>query len=212
MKRILNTIAWILIIIGILLSTIFFVSFNKNFYKYEYHKYQQAENIGMSEEDLMNSTHTLLDYIKGDRDDIVVEAEVNGITQEVFNKRETLHMVDVKNLYQGASVWRYIFLISGILLLVINRKEDLLYSYKRALIYVSIFLAFISIYAVSDFDGFWVNFHYLFFDNDLFFLDPNTSIMINMFPSNFFFELVALIIVILLVILFGIYFILRRKK
>jgi TIGR01906 family protein len=46
-----------------------------------------------------------------------------------------------------------------------------------------------------DFNGFWMNFHYIFFDNDLFLLDPNVSIMINMFPSNFFFAVVFGIIV-----------------
>ena len=39
-----------------------------------------------------------------------------------------------------------------------------------------------------------LNFHYLFFDNDLFLLDPNTSIMINMFPSAFFMHMVFMII------------------
>ena len=48
----------------------------------------------------------------------------------------------------------------------------------------------ISIYALIDFNSFWLNFHYVFFDNDLFLLDPNVSIMINMFPETFFFDMV----------------------
>ena len=55
-------------------------------------------------------------------------------------------------------------------------------------------VAFTAVWAAADFDAFWLNFHYLFFDNDLFLLDPNTSIMINMFPSAFFMHMVFMII------------------
>jgi uncharacterized membrane protein len=41
-----------------------------------------------------------------------------------------------------------------------------------------------------------MNFHYVFFDNDLFLLNPNVSIMINMFPESFFFDIVAAIIIV----------------
>ena len=64
------------------------------------------------------------------------------------------------------------------------------YAYCAGLIVMGILIAFVSIWAIVDFDTFWVDFHYLFFDNDLFFLDPNTSIMINMFPDTFFLDLV----------------------
>ena len=49
----------------------------------------------------------------------------------------------------------------------------------------------------------------LFFDNDLFILDPNTSIMINMFPETFFFDLVMLIMATYVISVCVIYFVLR---
>ncbi|MDO4521362.1 MAG: DUF1461 domain-containing protein, partial [Erysipelotrichaceae bacterium] len=97
MRRVLGTIAALLAMISILLTVIFTVSFSRGFYRYEYRKGNQAEKIGMSDEGLMDATVTLLDYLEDRRDDIVVVTDVMGTEREVFDTRETLHMVDVKN-------------------------------------------------------------------------------------------------------------------
>jgi integral membrane protein (TIGR01906 family) len=203
MRRFLSTLAWLAILISILLSIIFALAFDRGFYQAEYQKYDQAETIRMRDEDLMKATDTLLDYLEDQRDDILVEAEVNGVNREVFNERETLHMVDVKNLYQNALKARWILLGGGLILMIVlmvRKGEEKIPVFKDgfrcALGLLVLFLAFIGIWAIADFDAFWVDFHYLFFDNDLFFLDPAVSIMINMFPGNFFFDLVIRIIVV----------------
>ncbi|MBR2991515.1 MAG: DUF1461 domain-containing protein, partial [Solobacterium sp.] len=56
-------------------------------------------------------------------------------------------------------------------------------------------VAFVAVWAMVDFNGFWTNFHLLFFDNDLWLLDPRTSIMINLLPGGLFFDLVTGIII-----------------
>ncbi len=207
LTKIAAVIAGILVLVGILLSVIFTISFDHSFYAYEYKTYGQAEKIGMSDEDLMNSTTTLLDYIEGKRDDIVVEATVDGNTIDVFNERETLHMVDVKELFQKADMARNIALWGGLILLIVilARHRDgwlslLRDTYRYSLLILGIFIGALGIWAAVDFYDFWVDFHYLFFDNTLFFLDPNTSIMINMFPENFFFDLVFRIILVFVII------------
>lgn len=205
--KIIAALSGIMILLGILLTVIFTVSFDHNFYVQEYKTYGQAEKIGMSDEDLMNSTDVLLDYLQGKRDDIVVEATMSGHSVEVFNEREKLHMVDVRNLLQNAVKARDIMLWGGLVILavVLARHRDgwlslLKNTYKYSLIIIGAAVGALSIWAAVDFYDFWVDFHYLFFDNTLFFLDPNTSIMINMFPENFFFDLVFRIILIFVVI------------
>lgn len=187
--------------IGFLLFLIDSFCFDRSFYRTEYAKDETAEKIGMSEEDLMSSTNTLLDYLEDDRDDIVIEVEVNGTSRQVFNERESKHMVDVKALYQNAKKGELILLITGTFFLFLanylskeNQKEVQKSGYKYGVSFFLLFLSFLMIWIVSDFDGFWTNFHKLFFTNDLWLLDPNTSIMINMFPSIFFEDLVVRII------------------
>lgn len=205
--KVVAVIAGIMVLLGILLSVIFTISFDRSFYAYEYKTNGQAEKIGMSDEDLMNSTTTLLDYIQGKRDNIIVEATVDGNLIDVFNERETLHMVDVKALFQKADIARNVLLWGGFVLLIIVLKKNrngwlslLRDTYRYSLLNLGIFIGTLGIWAAVDFYDFWVDFHYLFFKNTLFFLDPNTSIMINMFPENFFFDLVFRVILVFAII------------
>ena len=203
MRKFLAAAASLAAIISILLTAVFIMSFSRGFYEYEYRKGNQAEKIGMSDEGLMDATVTLLDYLEDKRDDLIVVTEVNGEEREVYNARETLHMVDVKNLFQSSVTARNILACVSLALLigllVKNKKRyfrDLKTGWYLAAGLVLLFVAFVAIWCIADFNGFWMQFHYVFFDNDLFLLDPNTSIMINMFPESFFFDIVIGVILI----------------
>ncbi len=198
--------------VALLIGSIDIAVSQKAFYEYEYKKGNQAQLIGMSEEGLMDTTTTLLDYVKDKKDNIIVETEVNGYFREVFDERETIHMIDVKKLYQKANLVKdiciFITIICVILLYFIDKNhifKSLKKAFKKGMIILFALILFVSIYAIVDFNSFWLNFHYLFFDNDLFFLDPNVSIMINMFPESFFFDMVILIIVLYILSAFIIY-------
>lgn len=218
-NKILSIIASLFLLVSLLLGIIFACSFNHSFYSYEYNKNNQAEVIGMSDEDLMSATDTLLDYLNNERDDIVVEATVNGDVREVFNERETLHMIDVKSLCNNAKVAALsMFIISLVLFGIIYIREKshiyalIQHGMKYAIFLLIVFVSILAIYAVTDFYNFWMNFHYIFFDNDLFILDPNTSIMINMFPESFFFDLVILIMIIYVVSIIAIMWFVNALK
>ena len=200
--RIVTAAASLFLLAAILLSIVDLMCFARPFYSYEYKKGNQAEKIGMSDEGLMEATDALLDYLREKRDDIVVITEVNGSEREVYNERETLHMKDVRNLYQGAVTARNIMAAVSLILFaavyMVKKKSasEIIYEgWKRGIVLLLLFISFTAIWAAVDFDEFWLQFHYIFFDNNLFLLDPNTSIMINMFPSSFFFDIVICIIV-----------------
>lgn len=203
-----SVITFFLLSAVILLSVIDFWCFRISFYESEYNNSETASEIGMSDEDLLNSTQTLLDYLRDDRDDIEVEADVQGTTVYVFNDRETAHMIDVKNLYQTAITVRNAAAVVSVIGLVImllfdkkNFRENCKTGYLYGVSLMILLLAFVGIWAVSDFSGFWTAFHEFFFSNDLWLLDPNTSIMINMFPSSFFSDLVYRIIFCIIAVL-----------
>ena len=198
---ILSTIAGFLLSAAIIATVIDVVSFDRSFYEAEYRKNDTVSYTGMSAEDNLRATDTLLDYLQDKRQDIVCTAEVSGTEREVFNERETLHMVDVKALYQNAIRVRNGCVITAAILLVlsvlIGKKSFfsvLRSGWKNGILLTGAVLLFIAIWALADFNQFWTNFHLLFFDNDLWLLDPNTSIMINLFPGSFFFDLVTRII------------------
>ena len=195
--KVLSALAGLALFLSLLLTSIDLLCFNRSFFRWQYSLNHTAESIGISEDGLMNATNTLLDYMQDKRDDIKVVEEVKGSKREIFDERETLHMVDVKNLYLSAMKTRTILLVGSIAILTLlafthrNQSYTILSNaYQNGLLCLGSLIFFIAIYAMIDFNGFWMNFHYVFFDNDLFLLDPNISIMINMFPSNFFFAVV----------------------
>lgn len=198
--KVTSTIGWFLLTVGILLTIIDGCCFARSFYEYEYAKNNTTEDTGMDTEAMLESTDTLLDYLRDERNDIIVEEEVNGEKREVFNERETIHMVDVKVLYQNAITVRNILVGCGIVLLALSVYfsksflKGLNSGYRLGVSLVGITIMAIIVYVLADFTSFWTNFHQVFFDNDYWLLDPRTSIMINLFPESFFFDLVIRII------------------
>ena len=194
--------AWLFslsLIFVLLVSCIDFHAFNKNYYYQEYAALNTATNLGMSEDDLNAATDALLDYLHDERQDILVTGEVFGVEREIFTERETLHMIDVKALYQGVLTARNIavllaILMPAILVFIFKREKgsmhELLNLLFKSFLQVSLCLlvavAILAGYALMDFTAFWTGFHELFFTNDLWLLNPAESIMINMFPETFF--------------------------
>ena len=207
-----TVLAFFLLVCGLLLTVVDVCCFNKEFYRKELVKNDTVEATGMQSEDVIDSMVVLLDYLRGERDDIVIVKEVHGAEREVFNERETLHMVDVRDLYRKALTVRNLFLVLAAVLLVPlfripqeERAGQLKHGLITGSLFVLGFVAFIAVWAMIDFNGFWTNFHLMLFDNDLWLLDPRTSIMINMLPGGLFFDLVTGIIVRFLVIMVLLY-------
>lgn len=189
----LYTVAAMLLILGVLYSLIEGLMFDRSFFDAQYRQYGQADRIGMSHEDLMRATDKLLLHMEGKSEDMVVYATVDGVEREVFNEQETVHMQDVNALIRGFSIFRYVAFGVAAAALVsfyfVCRKDRLKVLAKILLIaclcLFGIF-ALLGAWAAIDFHSFWTCFHLLLFTNDLWLMNPATSIMINMFPAQFF--------------------------
>ena len=153
--RFLSAIAGLALFLSLLLTSIDLLCFNRSFFRFQYSINHTAESIGISEDGLMNATNALLDYMQDKRDDIKVIEKVNGSEREVFDERETLHMVDVKNLYLNAMTTRTILFVGSIMLLTFlvltHRNESymiLANAYRNGLLFLGSLLLFVGIYAI----------------------------------------------------------------
>ncbi len=191
------------LILFIILQAVDNYCFDGAFYKRIYTELDTASTIGISEDDLEHATIVLLDYIQDKRDDLdVVVTVAPGQQEQMFNEREVLHMIDVKALYQGAMLIKWICLGIVLLgLLVMFRRFDfkravthLFRGYRFSLIVFGIFVLALGAFVLIDFDRFWTLFHHVFFRNDLWILNPETDRMILMVPSYFFNTLVKRIV------------------
>lgn len=189
------------LIVFLLLSSVDMNCFKESFFAEQYKELHTAQSLGLSQEDLMRSTTTLLDYLKGERDDIDVLIRLNGEEVMAFNERESAHMVDVRDLYQNAMTVRTAALavwIACVCYALWRKRSRFLALLSEGLLSVSLLfvllLALLGIWILADFTGFWTTFHHLFFDNDLWLLNPQRDLMINLFPESFFLHLVTKIV------------------
>ena len=168
------------------------------FFAEEYKKCRVDADLGMEMKDVEYVSKEMMKYLFGQREDLVVYTNLRGEYREFFNDREKTHMIDVKNLYDGAVMVRTVCLVSAVVLVGIivflHRKKALdylsrsyLFTCIAAVVFFGGILIFISSYGFTEF---WFKFHGVFFTNDLWLLNPATDMMILLLPEQFFFDLV----------------------
>ena len=197
----LAVVASILFIVTALLTAVDVCCFDLSFFDAEYRKLDSARAIGIGHTDLMSATEQLLDFTRGKVDSLDVKAEINGHTVSVFNEREIEHMEDVRDLYKNTMLVRNLgALLCAVLFAVsifIWRKERLRRLSKCFFaggLIIALLVGALALWAGLDFNSFWETFHRVLFANDLWQLDPSTSVLINMVPAQFFYDLVMRIV------------------
>lgn len=210
------------LILAILISSVEMLLYHvPGYFEREYEKNQVLDDVDMEMDDLLYVTDRMMDYLRGDREQLQVAAEIGGRNQGFFNEREIAHMEDVRNLFlDGLALRRMCLLLSAASLFLLWRIKRLRILPKAILLGTGLFFAVVcllSIVVASDFKASFTVFHKVFFDNDLWILNPNTDRLINIVPQPFFMDAalyIALIFgaAVLLLFLGGLYFFLRQRK
>ena len=179
----------------------------------KYKELEVSSMIGMSTPDLSRATTAMLDYMRGDRVNIKVEAKINGedVKDVFWHEKEIVHMAEVQTLWLGLEAFAKVSIPIAVVLLIlgfllIERGK------KRAILSSGIFwacgifggaLGFLGVWAILDFSSFWTVFHFILFPKSLFqylsagatvqamnelnWVLPSDSVMVNMltpiFPS-----------------------------
>lgn len=214
-------------VIAALLITSFEIAMYADFdvYRQEYEKYDVLSELDMTMDDVMYVTHEMMDYLRGEGDTLSVVTTVEGQEQDFFNEQDRFHMGEVRELFIWGLNIRFgacVAAVLCVLFLVITRadiKKVVPRSYWIALGVTGAAVILIGIAAVVDFNAVFVQFHHIFFDNDLWIFDPAEDYMIRMLPEGLFYDMVmriGAIFVVSLVVLLVLSFIPkiadRRKK
>ena len=190
--------AFCLMIILFITSVEAVVYWTPGYFEKEYTKYQVLDSLpSMTMEDLLQVTDEMMDYLKGDREDLHVMTVMGGEEREFFNEREIAHMGDVQVLFLQAMALRRLCLLVLILCLVLLplTKADVRRVLPSSIcIGTGLFFAAtagLALIISSNFTKYFVIFHHIFFDNDLWILDPATDMLINIVPEGFFMDTAA---------------------
>lgn len=189
--------AFCLMIILLITSVEAVAYWTPGYYEKEYAKYNVTAAVNMEMDDLLDVTHEMMAFLRGDREDLHVMTTIGGVEREFFNEREIAHMIDVQGLFLGALTLRRLCLgIAAIcILLLFVLKARVRQVLPRSIcIGTGLFFAVVCLLAVvisTDFTKYFVVFHKIFFSNDLWILDPRTDLLINIVPEPFFVDTAA---------------------
>ena len=147
--------------------------FNLKFYDKEFSKLEIYNNI--PKEIAFENTKTLINYFNKD----------DKLEVGFFNEKEILHLKDVKHLINKSIILFYLILILLIIFITINKDFSKVFFYSGILlVLIPLILLFF------DFNSVFIKFHEIFFNNNLWLLNPETDNLIKLFPEQFFIDFV----------------------
>lgn len=156
----------------ILLFNFRLVVFDLGFYKSEFEKLGVYRNVPEAD----NVAFDLIQYLKS-----------SDVQPDFFNEKEKLHLKDVKELINKLIIVLYVSLIIFVASFFILKKKLFFNALFRGTI-LTIFVIFIFfLMSFFDFSLLFVQFHKIFFSNDLWLLNPVTDNLLKLFPEQFFY-------------------------
>lgn len=190
--------AFCLMIILLITSVEAVVYWTPGYFEREYTKYNVLDSLpSMTMEDLLEVTYEMMDYLKGEREDLHVVTVMDGQEREFFNEREIAHMEDVQVLFLRAMSLRRACIFICVLclgFLFLTKAPVRRVLPPSICAGTGLFFGITAILALiisGDFTKYFVIFHHIFFDNDLWILDPATDMLINIVPEGFFMDTAA---------------------
>ncbi len=189
--------AFSLMIVFLITSVEAVAYWTPDYYEQEYTKYHVDQTVHMEMDDLLDVTDEMMAYLRGRREDLHVSTVVDGQPREFFNDREIAHMEDVRGLFLGGLALRRICLalaaacILGLFLLRAPVRKVLP---RMICVGTLLFLGLTALLAAvisTDFTKYFIIFHKIFFQNDLWILNPETDLLINIVPEPFFMDTAA---------------------
>lgn len=219
----------LVIIVYCLTSAIQHISVDKKYYRQYVIKNNLDREVRLEKTQIFALYNSLIDYIDTGDEDLI---------NETFNNREVLHMKDVHQLFElnkklnlASKLVFYSFIISSIIKIVYKAKvktltgKDLdfyIEKYKTIKNFILIFvgvLLILSVFIATDFNKYFIKFHELFFNNDLWVLNPETDIMIRMLPEDYFMLMASRIafsfiskLATIIIIIMGLAYLAKRRK
>lgn len=184
---------------ALVLTNIRIVANEPRVYAYAIDHYDGPATTGFPRNELLRSSADIRRYFRDDRETLVIRVRNDqGETESLFNARETQHMHDVKSVIGGAfrvQEVAVLFVCAYVVAIFIWARESSTRSLATQLLLASaaglVAIAGIGVVAALGFDSFWERFHGVLFDNDLWQLDPDRDHLIQMFPEDFWRDVVV---------------------
>lgn len=178
--------------LALLTSTIRFVANEPRIYIYAVDSFDAPDTTGVERAELLRASSEIRRYFNDGEETLQIRVAQGDREISLFNERETAHMKDVKerftvmNHVQEFSVLYLIVYVAAVVLWgreITTRRLAIQTALGALVVLVGVALA--GVIGAAGFDGAWRDFHEVLFTNDLWLLNPSTDHLIQMFPPEF---------------------------
>ena len=188
--------AAVMLAVVLLMTSVRLTGLNKNYFMRSHEKLGTAERIGVSDADLEMITENLVDYLKGKREDLDMQAQIalRGNEREVFTEVEKLHMVDVYWMFRAGYVardWCLLIFAAALIAAFFLAKDGFAKRCAKTMLITClvcvVVLGAVSLWvAAGDFTEIFFAWHEVAFDNDMWLLSYEEHVLVNMVPEAYF--------------------------
>jgi integral membrane protein (TIGR01906 family) len=169
-------------------------------YRYAIDNFNAVPVSGISRDDLIRAGGEIRAYFNNSEDTLSIEVVQDGAETSLFNPRETAHMKDVKDRFRWvarANEFSLMYVLTYIVVVVLWAREvsprALAVQVAGGSVICLAALGAIGVVGLAGFDSAWEDFHRLIFSNDFWLLNPASDHLIQMFPPDFWENIVFLV-------------------
>ena len=164
-------------------------------YRHGFDKYDVSLVTGIDRDGLVAAAREIRSYFNSPGKPLEIQATVFGEDRELFNRREVMHMEDVKRLIwgvYGVDIAAAAYLVAFVALGFLIYRRLFAAALSRYLLWGSGLtlgvVLLVGVFALSGFDSLFLFFHETSFSNDFWRLNSNTDFLVMMFPEGFWFD------------------------
>ena len=164
-------------------------------YGYDFDKWDISLKTGIDRDELTSIARQIRAYFNSPTEPLEIRATIFSEEQDLFNRREIVHMKDVKHLIWGVYVvggLSLAYLLGSIAYGFRRRGRSYAQLLARELLWgsgVTVgFVVGVGLAALVGFDRLFLFFHQVSFANDFWMLDPRTDYLVILFPEGFWYD------------------------
>jgi integral membrane protein (TIGR01906 family) len=173
-------------------STIRFLANEPRVYRYAIDEFGAVAASGIERAELIRASSELIAYFRNDADTVNIRVQAPGREVPLFTSKEVTHLKDVKDRFQlmnRVQEFSVMYLLTYLAVVVLWGGEvsgrALASQVAAGSLLTLAVLGAIGGLGLSGFNSGWERFHEVLFSNDFWRLDPRSDHLIQMFPLDF---------------------------
>lgn len=206
MKKIINIIFSVIFSVLIIITIVRFTVGFKQLYYFDIDYLNIPMLSGLSKEEIKENYDYMIDY------NLSKDNKEFELPTLKSSKQGKIHFEEVRDIFQNMNKIFNISLvlsIIGVIINALNKNIEILKTTSKTLILLPMILM---LPVVINFEGSFVLFHKIMFNNDYWIFDPNLDPVINILPEKFFFHAGIMILILIIVASLANYLIYKLLK